>query len=53
MAGAAGSYGYPTITQAARVVEKKAQERPADLQALAQACNHVRQLCLMAAAGLK
>jgi HPt (histidine-containing phosphotransfer) domain-containing protein len=48
--GAGGSYGYPSITEAARKLEDAARE--ADPETCRWALNEVSQLCKEAQAGL-
>ncbi len=51
LAGSAGSYGYPTITDTARTVETMLRKGQTDLEMLNPACEGLIRLCLMAHAG--
>jgi hypothetical protein len=53
MAGAAGSYGYPTLTDAARVVEMMLRKGSPDALALKEACDALAHLCRLAWAGMQ
>ncbi len=53
MAGAAGSYGYPTLTDAARTLELMLRKGSPDALALKEACDVLARLCRMAWAGMQ